>query len=116
MLTESKVLIQNFDHYFLRRYQWRYQLLIVDNHLFDCYTFFLQAYRQGTQLRHSYDLLEIPHDPDLYQRVLADLKAHTQLSIEYRDTRHLIHPGADVLRDQDHGHQQSTKYRSGQMR
>ncbi|WP_455386841.1 hypothetical protein [Lactiplantibacillus pentosus] len=67
MLAESKQLIANFDRYFLRRYQWRYHLLIVDNHLFDCYTFFLQAQRARERLIHSYDLLEIPHRPSLYQ-------------------------------------------------
>lgn len=104
MLAESKQLIANFDRYFLRRYQWRYHLLIVDNHLFDCYTFFLQAQRARERLIHSYDLLEIPHRPSLYQQVLADLKQHTELQIEYRDTHHLVHPGTDIVHDFEHGH------------
>ncbi|RRK10834.1 hypothetical protein D1831_05230 [Lactiplantibacillus garii] len=104
MLKESQTLIRNFDHYFLRRYRWRYHLLIVDNHLFDCYSFFLQARRENEQLLHSYDLLEIPHKVGLYQQVLTDLKAHTQLRIEFRDTHHLVHPGTEISQDLAHGH------------
>ncbi len=104
MLQASKTLIQNFERYFLHRYQWRYHVLVVDNHLFDCYSFFLQARRANERLVHSYDLLEIPHDPAVYDQVLADLKRHTQLSIEYRDTHHLVHPGTDIVRDLTHGH------------
>lgn len=104
MLSESKTLIANLDQHFLRKFRWRYHVLIVDNHLFDCYSFFLQAHKQGERLTHSYDLLEIKHDKALYQQVLADLKAHTQLSIEYRDTHHLVHPGRDIVKDLTHGH------------
>ena len=104
MLKESKTLIQNFDKHFLRKYNWRYHLLIVDNKLFHCYSFFLQAYRKNEQLLHSYDLLEIPHDQATYQQILTDLKAHTQLRIEYRDTDHLVHPGKDIKYDVKNGH------------
>lgn len=110
MLKESKMLLANFDQYFLRRYQWRYHLMIVDNHLFDCYTFFLQAQRANEKLLHSYDLLEIPRDETLYQQVLADLQAHTKLSIEFRNTHHLVHPGTNIVHDLEHGHGRSTKY------
>lgn len=104
MLAESKQLLANFDRYFLRRYQWRYHLLIVDNHFFDCFTFFLQAQRLHEQLIHSYDLLEIPHQQELYQQVLTDLKQHTALRIEFHDTHHLVHPGTDIVHDVNHGH------------
>lgn len=104
LLKESKVLIENFDQKFLRKYRWRYHLLVVDNHLFDCYSFFLQAHRENEKLIHSYDLLEIPHNAQLYEQVLADLKAHTQLSIDYRNTRHLVRPGKIIGKDLDHGH------------
>lgn len=111
MLKESKTLIQNFDHHFLRKYNWRYHLLIVDNHLFSCYSFFLQANRKNDRVIHSYDLLEIPHNESMYKEVLKDLKKHTQLRIEYRDTDHLVHPGRDIVKDLAHGHYSSTKYR-----
>lgn len=110
MLKESRTLIENFDKYFLRKYKWRYHLMIVDNHLFNCYSFFLQAHREKEKVIHSYDLLEIPHKQGLYKQVLADLKKHTQLSIEYRDTDHLVHPGVDIVKDLSHGHYGSTKY------
>ena len=112
MLSETKVLIQNFDRYFLRQTHWRYHILIVDNHLFDCYTFFLQAQRTGQKLVHSHDLLEIPHDNELYYEVLSDLKKHTQLNIEFRDTHHLVRPGATILNDNVHGHYANTSYHS----
>ncbi|WP_260199556.1 hypothetical protein [Lactiplantibacillus pentosus] len=38
------------------------------------------------------------------QQVLADLKQHTELRIEYRDTHHLVHPGTDIVHDLEHGH------------
>ena len=90
--------------YFLRHYQWRYHILVVDNHLFGCYSFFLQARRNHTKLVHSYDLVEFKHDPELYREVLHDLKAFTNLTIEYRDTHHLVHPGMDIKSDMVHGH------------
>ena len=104
MLAESQQLLTNFDRYFLRRYQWRYHLLIVDNHFFDCYTFFLQAQRAHDRLIHSYDLLEIPRHAALYEQVLADLRQHTALRIEFRDTHHLVHPGTDIVHDVNHWH------------
>ncbi|ETY74369.1 hypothetical protein [Lactiplantibacillus fabifermentans] len=116
MLAESKALIANLDRYFLRRYQWRYHILIVDNHLFNCYSFFLQAQRGGERLIHSYDLLEIPHRVALYQEVCHDLQAHSALSIEYRDTHHLVHPGADIVQDLAHGHYKNTHYHDAQNR
>lgn len=104
MLKESKTLIANLNKHFLRKYKWRYHILIVDNHFFDCYSFFLQAYRFGDKLHHSYDLVDIPHKKKLYEQVLRDLKQHSQLSIEYRDTHHLVHPGEDISVDKNHGH------------
>ncbi|WP_010623419.1 hypothetical protein [Companilactobacillus versmoldensis] len=115
MLKESKELIRNYDKHFLRKYRWRYHLLIVDNHLFDCYSFFLQAHREKDKLLHSYDLLEIPHKEELYRQVLIDLKKHTQMSIEYRDTKHLVHPGSDIVHDLSHGHYGSSKYHHGHI-
>lgn len=114
MLRESKKLIENFDKYFLRKYHWRYHLLIVDNHLFHCYGFFLQAQKSDERLIHSYDLLEMPHDKELYQQVLVDLRSHTELSIEFRDTHHLVHPGKDIVRDLMHGHIRNTKYKQNE--
>lgn len=113
MIPESKILIKNIEKYFLRRYKWRYHILIVDNHLFNCYSFFLQAKRSGDKLVHSHDLLEIPHDQELYAIVMEDLKNYTALSIEFRDTHHLVHPGTDIVHDVDHGHYASTVYRPG---
>lgn len=115
LLEESRELIENFDKYFLRKYRWRYHLLIVDNHLFDCYGFFLQAHKDNEKLIHSYDLLQIQHDVKLYTQVLDDLKKHTQLTIEYRDTHNLVHPGKDIVRDLMHGHNVDTRYKSDNL-
>ena len=110
MIKESEELIHNFDRLFLRKYKFRYKILIVDNHFFKVYSFFLNSYKHGTLLHYSDDLLEIPHDPALYRQVLTDLKAHTNLSIEFRDTHHLVHPGTDIVTDLQHGHGQATAY------
>lgn len=101
---ESLVLLNNLDQYFKRRYKWRYRILVVNNHLYDLYSFFLQAWRDQTVLVHSYDLLEFKRDPAIYTEVLRDLKRSTQLTIEYRDTHQLVHPGADITHDNVHGH------------
>lgn len=110
MIRESKMLIENFDNKFLRKYHWRYHILVVDNHFYDCYSFFLQAYHYPDKLHYSYDLVEFDHDKAKYGQVMKDLKAHTNLSIEYRDTHHLVHPGTDVVFDPSHGHAFSTGY------
>ena len=108
LLEESKTLFENLDRHFLRHYKWQYHILVVDNHLFNCFSFFLQARRVPYKLVHSYDLLEISHKKGLYQQILHDLKQHTKLTIEYRDTHHLVHPGQDIKKDLAHGHHAST--------
>lgn len=113
MLAESRQLIANFDKYFLRKYQWQYHLMIVDNHYYDRYGFFMQAHRSGELLHYSYDLLEMAHDPDKYQQVLADLRNHTKMRIEFRNTHQLVHPGQDIVKDVVHGHGHSTVYHQG---
>ncbi|WP_239061457.1 hypothetical protein [Lacticaseibacillus sp. 53-4] len=47
----------------------------------------------------------------MYEHVLKDLKAHTNLTIEYRDTHKLIHPDTDIVHDVSHDHAFSTSYR-----
>ena len=80
----------------MRKYHWRYHILVVDNHFYNCYSFFLQAYHYPDKLHYSYDLVEFEHNKAKYGQVLKDLKEHNHLSIEYRDTDHLVHPGTDV--------------------
>lgn len=104
MIRESKVLLANLDKYFTRLPRWRYHILVVDNHFYDRYSFFLQTYRQGDKLHYSHDLVEFERNKAKYGQVLKDLKAHSQLTIEYRDTNHLVHPGSDVAYDPSHGH------------
>lgn len=104
MIRESKTLLANLDRYFLRKYKWRYHILVVDNHFYHRYSFFLQAQRHGDALHYSYDLVEFEHNKAKYGQVLKDLRAHTQLRLEFRDTHHLVHPGTDVVFDASHGH------------
>lgn len=104
LLKESRTMFENIDKHFLHRYSYVYHILAVDNRLFDCYSFFLQARKQNTKLLYSYDLVEFKHDKALYNEVLRDLKEHYNFSIEYRDTDHLVHPGEDIVEDHIHGH------------
>lgn len=115
MLLESRQLIANFDKYFLRKYKWRYVLMVVNNHYFDRYSFFLQAWRFGDALHYSYDLMEMPRDEAKYQQVMQDLRAHTKMRIEFRDTHDLVHPGRDIVNDTVHGHGTSTRYHDQKM-
>ncbi len=41
------------------------------------------------------------------------LHSFSNLSIEYRDTRHLIHPGTDITYDTAQGHSANTHYSLG---
>ena len=110
MIRESKQLLEKIDEKFKRKYNWRYHILIVDNHFMDEYLFFMQSYKHGTKLHYSDDLLEMPRNKALYGQVLKDLKEHCKLSIEFRDTHHLVHPGTDITFDASHGHAFSTSY------
>lgn len=112
MLRESKIMLANIDRYFQRKYRWRYHVLVVDNHFYDCYSFFLQAYRYPDKLHYSYDLVEFDHNKAKYGQVLKDLRDHYQFSIEFRDTHHLVHPGTDIVFDASHGHAFNTTYHS----
>lgn len=104
MIRESKTLLANLDKRFLLKYHWRYHILAVDNRFFHNYSFFLQAYHYPDMLHYSYDLVEFEHDKAKYGQVLKDLKEHSNLFIEYRDTDHLVHPGTDIVFDASHGH------------
>lgn len=104
MLKESRQLKAQYDYYFLREYRFRYWLLVVNNHYFDRYYFFLEKQKLGTALLHSHELLAIPREKDLYERVLADLQSFSALTIHYRDTHQLVHPTKDITNDPIHGH------------
>ena len=104
MLEESKELITNLDRYFLRKWGWRYKIIVVNNHYFDVYSFFLQSWKSSEMLRHIYDLVEFTRNESKYEEVIKDLKEHSKLTIEYRDTHHLIMPGNYVNQDSEHGH------------
>lgn len=104
MLAESRQLISAYRKSFKRLPHYQYWLVIVDNHFFDRYYFFLYNRRLKTKLVRSYELLALDHDSAKYQQVLADLKAVSHLRIEYRDTSHLIEPTPEITVDKIHGH------------
>lgn len=93
-----------YDRYFIRAYRYHYWLVIVDNHFDGVYSIFLYTQKIKAQLVRSYELLTFAKDENRYQQVMTALKQHSKLSIEYRDTRHLIHPGTSVVQDTIHGH------------
>lgn len=117
MIRESKTMLSNLNRHFLRKYKWRYSLLVVDNRFYNCYTFFLLGHHDHDKLHYRWDLVEFERNKAKYGQVLKDLKDHCQLSIEFRDTDHLVHPGTDVVFDASHGHGFSTSYkqRTGQQ-
>lgn len=104
MLAESRKLIDVYHHYFKRLPRNLYWLVIVNNHFNDKYYFFLYNLKIGTELLHSHELLALVHDEAKYKQVLADLKAESNLRIEYRDTSHLVEPTAEITTDKVHGH------------
>ncbi|WP_461214067.1 hypothetical protein [Lacticaseibacillus sp. GG6-2] len=115
MIPESRQLLANYDKYFLRKYHWQYHLLIVNNHFFDCYSFFMQAHRTGDALHYSYDLLEMPRDAAKYQQVMTDLASHSKMRIEFRDTHQLYTPEPLITHDLVHGHGKSPRYHAGRV-
>lgn len=111
MIAESRQLITAYQKYFKRTFNYQYWLVIVNNHFDHCYAIFLYTRKVHTQLLRSYELVHFSNqDQALYQQVLADLKKTSRLSIEFRDTRHLIHPGTDIVQDTVHGHGSHANY------
>jgi hypothetical protein len=110
MLLETRQLIANYDKYFKRLYKWQYSILLVDNHFMDVYSFFMNAHKGGTKLHYSHDLMEMKRDPAKLEQVLTEFRTHSQMRIERRDTRHLIHPGRDIKVDLGHGHGGSNQH------
>lgn len=104
MIRESKELLAKYDRFFLREYGTLYWLLVVDNHFFDKYYFFLEKRKVKGKLEHSRELLCMEHNPAKFGQVMADLKAHSQLRIVTRDTHHLVHPTTAITHDLMHGH------------
>ena len=60
--------------------------------------------RFKARLRKSYEIACLKRDKNQYEHYLASLKKHSNLSIEYRDTNHLILPDTEVQLDLIHGH------------
>lgn len=104
MIAESRELIEKYHQYFKRLPHYQYWLVIVDNHFFDRYYFFIYSRKLRTKLVRSHELLALVHDKRKYQQVLADLKSISNLSIEYRDTSHLVEPIPEITNDKIHGH------------
>lgn len=115
-LKESKELYARYQHYFLHRYQTRYWLVVVRNHFDSVYGFFLESQRIGENLVHSNKLLSLPFAVNHYARVMQELKSFSKLSIEYRDTHHLIKKVPAVTFDPMHGHRHATAYMPEQKR
>ncbi len=103
---------ERYERYFLRKYRYRYWLVLVNNHFDDVYTLFLYAIKHGDALLKSYELTQWDsQDEALTKTMLQAIRDMTQLSMERRDTRHLVHPGKDIVTDAVHGHGFSTTYR-----
>lgn len=107
----EKELETEYKNRFKRLYNTRYWLVVVDNHFEDIYSFFMYNQKVRTKLQHSYELVHFPRDPKLYGIMIKKLKLLSKLSIEYRDTKHLIHPGKDITYDAVHGHGKSQSYK-----
>lgn len=95
---------ENYEEYFTRKYHYRYWLVVVDNHFEDIYSIFLYTRKQHTQLLRSYELVHFKRDQADYRYIMSNLREWSNLSVEYRDTKHLIHPGTDIVQDTAHGH------------
>ncbi|MFD1466455.1 hypothetical protein ACFQ4L_10320 [Lapidilactobacillus mulanensis] len=106
----EKELVEEYQAHFNKLYNSRYWLVVVNNHFDDIYSFFIYSEKVRGKIQRSYELVHFPRDPELYDKMIAKLKSISKLSIEYRDTRHLIHPGEDITHDTIHGHGRSTKY------
>jgi hypothetical protein len=99
-----KSMLSQYDHYFTRAPHTRYWLVVVDNHFEDCYSFFIYMQRFKAKLTKSYEIACFKRDKGLYEHFLSSLKQHSNLSVEYRDTNHLILPDTEVQQDLIHGH------------
>lgn len=99
-----KSMLSQYDHYFTRAPRTRYWLVVVDNHFEDCYSFFIYMQRFKAKLTKSYEIACFKRNKDQYEHFLSSLKQHSNLSIEYRDTNHLILPDTEVQQDLIHGH------------
>lgn len=60
--------------------------------------------RFKARLSKSYEIACFARDKGKYEHYLASLKLHSNLSVEYRDTNHLILPDTEVQQDLIHGH------------
>lgn len=99
-----KSMLSQYDHYFTRAPHTRYWLVVVNNHFEDCYSIFIYLQRFKAKLSKSYEIAGFARDKGQYEHYLASLKKHSNLSIEYRDTRYLICPDKYIQKDPIHGH------------
>ncbi|MCH4170286.1 MAG: hypothetical protein LKF36_03560 [Lactobacillus sp.] len=102
--NEFKQLLARFDHYFLGQRNTLYWLVVVRDHFDNTNNVFMYSKKLRQQVVISHELGILPGDTATYQRILATLKAHTQLRIEIRDTRHLINAVPPMNFDPYHGH------------
>ncbi|MEN3115976.1 hypothetical protein [Lacticaseibacillus paracasei] len=101
---DIKSMLSQYNHYFTRAPHTHYWLVVVDNHFEDCYSFFIYMQRFKAKLTKSYEIACFKRNKDQYEHFLSSLKQHSNLSIEYRDTNHLILPDTEVQQDLIHGH------------
>lgn len=112
MNQTAKTIISNYDRYFVRKFRYRYWLVIVSNYYLDLTTFYLYSKPINRPLTSSHELGYIPFKNKIdFTATLNALKDHSKLTIEYRDTRTPLHPEPVTVTDNYHGHGSSTTYR-----
>lgn len=114
MRPEIRHMHEQYQKYFLRKYKYRYWLVLVDNHFDNVYTLFIYTIKKDTMLLRSYELATWDNgDADLCADMERAIRDMTNLTLVRRDTRHLVHPGKDIVTDAVHGHGFSTSYVKG---
>ncbi|WP_125980846.1 hypothetical protein [Loigolactobacillus iwatensis] len=109
MIKASQELLERYDAKFTKLFNHEYWLVIVADYYDKVHTFYLYNKHIKQPLTDSHELARVEMaDKDTYTVMLRDLKAHSNLRIEFRDTRRPVRPESTVLVDRVHGHGSAT--------
>ncbi|MCM1636265.1 hypothetical protein [Latilactobacillus sakei] len=102
--TTKQIIQDGISKYFLQKYGTRYWLVLVDNHFDNVFTLFIYSRFKRDQLTKSHEVITLSRNQMPKTELIKLIRKTSQLSLEFRDTRHLINVVEPIRFDPTHGH------------
>lgn len=103
--STQQIIQERISKYFLQKYGTRYWLVLVDNHFDNLFSLFIYSRYKRDQLVKSHEVVSLSRNKMPKAELIKIIRKSSQLTLEFRDTRHLINIVEPVHFDPKHGHQ-----------